>query len=239
MRQEELTKSIDHTNLKPDATVMDIERLCAEAIKYNFASVCIAPFYVNIASRLLRDSVVKVCTVAGFPLGETTTGAKVHETREAIDEGADEIDMVMNVGALKSNLLEEVYNDIRAVVEAARRGEVEAGHDILVKVIIECGLLTDDEKVRAAHIVERAGADFVKTNTGFTTGGATVEDVELLRSNLPFEMGIKASGGIRTAQQAISLLNAGANRIGTSAGVAIIEEAFGQGYVPPAANPWR
>lgn len=239
MRQEELTKSIDYTNLRPDATVKDIEKLCTDAIKYNFASVCVAPFYVNIAYRLLRDSVVKVGTVAGFPLGETTSGAKVHETREAIDEGADEIDMVMNVGALKSGLFDEVYNDIRAVVETARRGEIEAGRDITVKVIIECGLLTDDEKIRSAHIVERAGADFVKTNTGFTKGGATVEDVELLRSNLPFEMGIKASGGIKTSQQAISLLNAGANRIGTSAGIDIVEQAFGKGYVPPAANPWR
>ncbi|MDI6715856.1 MAG: deoxyribose-phosphate aldolase [Actinomycetota bacterium] len=239
MRMEELAKSIDHTNLDPDATVKDIEKLCAEAIKYNFASAVVAPFYVNIAYRLLRDSVVKVGTVAGFPFGSTTSGAKVHETREAIDLGADEIDMVMNVGALKSGLYDEVYNDIRAVVEAARRGEVEAGRDIIVKVIIETGLLTNEEKVRAARIVENAGADFVKTNTGFTKGGATVEDVELLRSAVPFEMGIKASGGIRTASQAIALLNAGANRIGTRAGVQIVEQAYGEGYVPPPANPWR
>lgn len=235
MRLEELAKSIDHTNLDPDATVKDIEKLCAEARRYNFAAVVVHPFYVNIAYRLLRDSVVKVCSVAGFPFGATTTGAKVHETREVIDLGADEIDMVMNIGALKSRLYEEVYHDIRAVVEAARRGEVEAGRDIIIKVIIECNKLTNDEKVRAAQIVERAGADFVKTNTGFTGGGATVEDVELLRSSLPFEMGIKASGGIRTAPQAIALLNAGANRIGTSSGVQIIEQAYGEGYVPPAA----
>jgi len=239
VRQEELSKSIDHTNLNPDATVKDIEKLCNEAIKYNFAAVCVHPFYVNIAYRLLRDSVVKVCSVAGFPLGATTSGAKVHETREAIELGADEVDMVMNVGAFKSGLYDEVYNDIRAVVEMARRGEVEAGRDIIIKVIIECGLLNDDEKIRAAHIVERAGADFVKTNTGFTGSGATVEDVELLRANLPFEMGIKASGGIRTGQQAIALLNAGANRIGTSAGVKIIEDEFGEGYVPLPANPFR
>ncbi|MCL6471673.1 MAG: deoxyribose-phosphate aldolase [Firmicutes bacterium] len=240
MRREELTKSIDSTNLSPGATVRDIEQLCADAIKYNFASVVVNPFYVNIAYRLLRGSVVKVGTVVGFPIGAITTGAKVHETREAIDLGADEIDMVMNVGAFRSGLFDEVYNDIRAVVEQARRGEVEHGRDIIVKVIIETNLLEGDEqKIRAAQIVERAGADFVKTNTGFTGGGATVEDVELLRANLSFEMGIKASGGIRTAQQAIALLNAGANRIGTSAGVQIIEQEFGEGYVPPPANPWR
>jgi deoxyribose-phosphate aldolase len=236
---EELTKSIDHTNLQPGATVRDIEKLCQEAVKYNFASVVVNPFYVNIASRLLRDSVVKVCTVSGFPLGAVTAGAKVHETREAIDEGADEIDMVMNIGAMKSRLYDEVYNDVRAVVEAARRGEVEAGRDIIVKVIIETALLTDEEKIRAAHIIERAGADFVKTSTGFAKTGATIDDVELLRANLPFEMGIKAAGGIKTADQAIALLNAGANRIGTSTSVQIIEDAFGEGYVPPAANPWR
>lgn len=236
MRQEELAKSIDHTNVNPDATVKDIERLCAEARKYNFASVVVNPFYINIAYRLVRDSVVKVGAVIGFPFGETTTGAKVHEAREVIDLGADEIDMVMNVGALKSGLYDEVYNDIRAVVEAVRRGEVEAGRDIILKVIIETGLLTDEQKVRASQIVERAGADFVKTNTGFTKGGATIEDVELIRSNVPFEMGIKASGGIRTAQQAIALLNAGASRIGTSSGVQIIEQSYGEGYVPPAAT---
>ena len=238
MRREELSKSIDYTNLNPDATVRDIEKLCQEAIKYNFASAVVNPFYVNIAHRLLRDSVVKVGTVVGFPFGETTTGAKVHETREVIDLGADEIDMVMNVGAFKSGLLEEVYHDIRSVVEAVRRQEVEVGRDITLKVIIETGLLSsNEEKIRAAQIVERAGADFVKTNTGFTKGGATVEDVELLRANIPFEMGIKASGGIRTAEQAIALLNAGANRLGTSSGVQIIEQAFGEGYVSPPAKP--
>ncbi|HZD60155.1 MAG TPA: deoxyribose-phosphate aldolase [Anaerolineae bacterium] len=236
MRQEELAKSIDHTNLNPDATVRDIEQLCTEAVKYNFASVVVMPFYVNIASRLLRDSVVKVGSVAGFPFGATTIGAKVHETREVIDLGADEIDMVMNVSALRSGLYDEVYNDIRAVVEAARRGEVEGGRDIIVKVIIETGLLNDEQKVRAAKIVEQAGADFVKTNTGFTRGGATIEDVELIRSNVPFEMGIKASGGIRSADQAVALLNAGANRIGTSTGVQIMEQAYGEGRVPPAAG---
>ncbi len=240
MRQEELTKSIDYTNLNPGATVRDIEKLCAEAIKYNFASAVVNPFFVNIVYRLLRGSAVKVGTVVGFPFGETTTGAKVHEAREVIDLGADEIDMVMNVGAFKSGLYDEVYNDIRSVVEAVRRAEVEAGRDVILKVIIECGLLdSDEQKVRAAQIVERAGADFVKTNTGFTNGVATIEDVELLRANLPFEMGIKASGGIRTAEQAIAMLNAGANRVGTSAGVRIIEQHFGEGYVPPPANPWR
>jgi deoxyribose-phosphate aldolase len=224
VKQEELAKSIDHTNLNPDATVADVEQLCAEARKYNFASVVIAPFFVNIAHRLLRESMVKVGTVVGFAFGYTTTGAKVHETRETIDLGADEIDMVLNVAALKSGLVNETYNDVRAVVEAARRQEIGAGRDIIVKVIIQADLLTDAEKVQAAQIVERAGADFVKTNTGFTKGGATVEDVELLRANVSFSMGIKASGGIRTAEQAMALLNAGAGRLGTRSGAEIMEQ---------------
>ena len=228
MRQEELAKSIDHTNLNPDATVKDIERLCEEARKYNFASVCVNPCNVNIAYRLLHDSAVKICTVAGFPLGATTSGAKAHETREAIELGADEIDMVMNIGALKSGLYGEVYTDMRSVVEAARVGEVGAGRDIIIKVIIECGLLTDEQKIRAAHIVQEAGGDFVKTSTGFAGSGATIEDVELIRSNVPFDMGIKASGGIKTAGQAIALLNAGASRIGTSSGVKIMAEVLGE-----------
>ncbi|MDI6816086.1 MAG: deoxyribose-phosphate aldolase [Actinomycetota bacterium] len=227
VKHEELAKSIDHTNLNPDATVKDIERLCEEARKHNFASVCVNPFYVNIAHRLLRGSTIKVCTVAGFPLGATTSGAKAHETREAIELGADEIDMVMNIGALRSGLYDEVYNDVRAVVDAARLGEVGAGRDIIVKVIIECGLLTDEQKIRAAHIVQEAGGDFVKTSTGFAGSGATIEDVELIKSNVSFDMGIKASGGIKTAAQATALLNAGASRIGTSSGVRIMEEAFG------------
>jgi deoxyribose-phosphate aldolase len=224
VKREELAKSIDHTNLNPDATVADIEQLCAEARTYSFASVCVAPFFVNIAHRLLRDSTVKVGTVVGFPFGYTTTGAKVHETRESIDLGADEIDMVLNVAALKSGLIDQTYNDVLAVVEATRRQEMGAGRDIIVKVIIQADLLNDDEKVRAAQIIERAGADFVKTNTGFTGGGATIEDVELLRANVPFAMGIKASGGIRTAEQAISLLNAGASRLGTRSGVEIMKQ---------------
>ncbi|MBS3909934.1 MAG: deoxyribose-phosphate aldolase [Actinobacteria bacterium] len=228
MKQEELAKSIDHTNLNPDATVKDIERLCVEAHKYNFASVCVNPCNVNIAHRLLHDSAVKVCTVAGFPLGATTSGAKAHEAREVIELGADEIDMVMNIGALKSGLYDEVYTDMRAVVEAARIGEVRAGRDIIIKVIIECGLLTDEQKIRASKIVQEAGGDFVKTSTGFAGSGATIEDVELIRSNVPFDMGIKASAGIKTADQAVALLNAGAGRIGTSSGVKIMEEALGE-----------
>lgn len=229
VKHEELAKSIDHTNLNPDATVKDIERLCEEARKHNFASVCVNPFYVNVAHRLLRDSAVKVCTVVGFPLGATTSGAKVHETREVIDLGADEIDMVMNIGALKSGLYDEVYNDMRAVVEAARMGEVGAGRDIIVKVIIECGLLTDEQKIRASQIVQEAGGDFVKTSTGFAGSGATIADVELIRANVFFDMGIKASASIKTADQAIALLNAGASRLGTSSGVKIMEEALGEG----------
>jgi deoxyribose-phosphate aldolase len=224
IKKEELAKSIDHTNLSPDATVADIERLCSEARTYNFASVCVAPYFVNIAHRLLRDSRIKVCTVVGFPLGYTTTGAKVHETRESIDLGADEIDMVMNIAALKSGLINETYNDVLAVVEAVRRQEMGAGRDIIVKVIIQADLLTDEEKVKAAQIIEQADADFVKTNTGFTKGGATLDDVELLRANVPFSMGIKASGGIKTAEQAISFLNAGASRIGSSSGVQIMKQ---------------
>lgn len=227
MKHEELAKSIDHTNLNPGATIKDIERLCDEAREYNFASVCVNPFYVSLAHRRLDDSAVKVCTVVGFPLGATTSGTKVHETREVIDLGADEIDMVMNIGALKSGLYDEVYNDMRAVVEAARLGEVGAGRDVIVKVIIECGLLTDEQKIRASRIVQEAGGDFVKTSTGFAGSGATIEDVELIRANVSFDMGIKASAGIKTADQAVALLNAGAGRIGTSSGVTIIEEALG------------
>jgi deoxyribose-phosphate aldolase len=224
IKKEELAKSIDHTNLSPDATVADIERLCGEARTYNFASVCVAPYFVNIAHRLLRDSRIKVCTVVGFPFGYTTTGAKIHETRESIDLGADEIDMVMNVAALKSGLINEAYNDILGVVEAVRRQEMSAGRDIIVKVIIQADLLTGEEKVKAAQIIEQADADFVKTNTGFTKGGATLDDVELLRANVPFSMGVKASGGIKTAEQAISFLNAGASRIGSSSGVQIMKQ---------------
>jgi deoxyribose-phosphate aldolase len=224
IKKEELAKSIDHTNLSPDAMVADIERLCSEARAYNFASVCVAPYFVNIAHRLLRDSRIKVCTVVGFPFGYTTTGAKIHETRESIDLGADEIDMVMNVAALKSGLINETYNDVLGVVEAVRRQEMSAGRDIIVKVIIQADLLTDEEKIKAAQIIEQADADFVKTNTGFTKGEATLDDVELLRANVPFSMGIKASGGIKTAEQAISFLNAGASRIGSSSGVQIMKQ---------------
>jgi deoxyribose-phosphate aldolase len=222
--KEELAKIIDHTNLSPGATVEDIEQLCSEAFKYKFASVCVAPFYVNIAHRILKNTDIKVCTVVGFPLGYTTTGAKVHETREVIDLGADEVDMVINVAALKSGLTKEVYNDVLAVVEAARRQEIGAGRNIIVKVIIQADLLSQEEKVKAARIAEKAGADFVKTNTGFTNGGATMQDIELLRANVSFSMGIKASGGIKNATQAVAFLNAGASRIGTSSSIQIMSQ---------------
>ena len=211
----ELNKYIDHTNLKADATIRDIEKLCDEAIKYKFASVCVSPYYVPLAHELLEDSNVNVCTVIGFPLGASTSAVKAFEAKDAIANGADEIDMVINIGALKSRNLKLVEDDIKAVVEASGRK--------LVKVIIETCLLTDEEKVEACQLAKLAGADFVKTSTGFSTGGATIEDIELMREAVGPTMGVKASGGARTLEAAQAFIRAGANRIGTSSGVAIMK----------------
>ena len=214
----DIARMIDHTLLKPDATRKQIEQLCLEGKKYQFASVCLNPVWVKFCWEILTGSKVKICTVSGFPLGANTTSVKVKEAKTGIEDGADEIDMVMNVGALKSGDFGLVETDITSVRNAI-------GKDKILKVIIECGLLTTDEKVKAAEIVKACGADFVKTNTGFGYGGATVEDVKLLRKIAGKDMGVKASGGIRDLQTAKSLIEAGANRIGTSSGVKIAEES--------------
>ena len=210
-----LNKYIDHTLLKPDASQEQIETLIEEAKKYDFASVCVNPTWVNFAAQSLKGTDVKVCTVIGFPLGANTPELKAFETSDAIQNGANEVDMVINIGALKSRNFDLVERDIRAVVEAAK--------GTLVKVIIETCLLTDDEKVKACQIAQKAGADFVKTSTGFSTGGATVEDVALMRKTVGPDMGVKASGGARSYEDALAFIKAGATRIGASSGVAIME----------------
>jgi len=210
-----LNKYIDHTLLKPDASQEQIETLIEEAKKYDFASVCVNPTWVSFAAQALKATDVKVCTVIGFPLGANTPELKAFETSDAIQNGANEIDMVINIGALKSRNFDLVERDIRAVVEAAK--------GTLVKVIIETCLLTDDEKVKACQIAQKAGADFVKTSTGFSTGGATVEDVALMRKTVGPDMGVKASGGARSYEDALAFIKAGATRIGASSGVAIME----------------
>ena len=210
-----LNKYIDHTLLKPDASQEQIETLIEEAKKYDFASVCVNPTWVNFAAQALKTTDVKVCTVIGFPLGANTPELKAFETSDAIQNGANEVDMVINIGALKSRNFDLVERDIRAVVEAAK--------GTLVKVIIETCLLTDDEKVKACQIAQKAGADFVKTSTGFSTGGATVADVALMCKTVGPDMGVKASGGARSYEDALAFIKAGATRIGASSGVAIME----------------
>ena len=210
-----LNKYIDHTLLKADASQEQIETLIEEAKKYDFASVCVNPTWVNFAAQALKATDVKVCTVIGFPLGANTPELKAFETSDAIQNGADEVDMVINIGALKSRNFDLVERDIRAVVEAAK--------GTLVKVIIETCLLTDDEKVKACQIAQKAGADFVKTSTGFSTGGATVRGVALMRKTVGPDMGVKASGGARSYEDALAFIEAGATRIGASSGVAIME----------------
>lgn len=212
-----LANMIDHTLLKPDATQQEIAQLCFEARKHGFASVCVNPTWVELCATLLRGSPVKVCTVIGFPLGATSSETKAFETKTAIEHGATEIDMVINIGALKARDLETVAKDIRGVVQAAH------SRNIIVKVIIETALLTDEEKTIACLLSKEAEADFVKTSTGFAGGGATVHDVELMRKTVGPEMGVKASGGVRTFEDAASMIKAGATRIGASAGVKIIQ----------------
>lgn len=216
-----LNKYIDHTLLKQDATENQIDCLLSEAREYDFASVCVNPTWVKYAKKGLEGSDVKVCTVVGFPLGATTSAVKAFETKEAIQNGADEIDMVINVGALKSGNLDLVESDIRAVVEVSG--------DKLVKVIIEACLLTDQEKVLACQLAQKAGADFVKTSTGFSTGGATVADVRLMRETVGPDMGVKAAGGARSYADALAFVEAGATRIGTSTGVAILKGELADG----------
>ncbi|HFI0301259.1 TPA: deoxyribose-phosphate aldolase [Streptococcus suis] len=216
-----LNKYIDHTILKPETTQEQVEKILSEAKEYDFASVCVNPTWVSLAAESLKDSDVKVCTVIGFPLGANTSAVKAFETKDAIANGADEIDMVINVGALKSGNDALVLDDIKAVVDASG--------DKLVKVIIETCLLTDDEKVRACKLSKEAGADYVKTSTGFSTGGATVADVALMRKTVGPDMGVKASGGARSYEDAIAFIEAGASRIGASSGVAIMNGAQADG----------
>lgn len=211
-----LAKYIDHTLLKADATKAQVIKLCEEAREYRFASVCVNPGYVPLAAKELAGSGVKTCCVIGFPLGATSTEAKVQETIDSIRNGADEVDMVINVGQAKSGNWIYVKKDIEEVVIAAR-GKA------LVKVIIETCLLTDEEKVKVCAISKMAGADFVKTSTGFSTGGATVEDIKLMRQTVGPDMGVKASGGVRDYKTAVAMIEAGASRIGTSNGVTIVK----------------
>jgi len=218
----EVAHLIDHTLLKPEATVQQITQLCHEALLHNFASVCVNPGHVKLAAQLLHGSDVKVCTVVGFPLGATSTQAKVAETEQALNDGATEIDMVINIGALKGGDDALVEQDIAQVVGAAHRRRA------LVKVIIETALLTNQEKVRACELSKKAGASFVKTSTGFSSGGATIEDVALMRRTVGPAVGVKASGGIKSLEDAKNMVAAGATRLGASAGVKIIQEAHTQ-----------
>jgi deoxyribose-phosphate aldolase len=214
---------IDHTLLKPDATRDEILTVCEEGARFGFASVCINPIWVREAACALRGSGVKVCTVIGFPLGANAPDTKLYEARRAIFDGASELDMVINVGALKSGDFDLVRRDIAGVVEVAH----EAG--CLSKVIIETALLSDEEKIRACQLSKEAGADFVKTSTGFSKGGATVADIALMRRTVGGQMGVKASGGVRDLKQAQEMIRAGATRIGASVGVRIVQEAAGMG----------
>lgn len=210
-----LAKYIDHTLLKPEATKAQIQQLVKEAKAHGFASVCVNPHWVSFCYDYLKDSDVKVCTVIGFPLGATSSETKAFETKQAIADGASEVDMVINVGELKSKNDNFVKQDIAAVVDAAK-GKA------LTKVIIETSLLTDEEKVRACSLAKDAGADFVKTSTGFSGGGATVEDIALMRKTVGPEMGVKASGGVRDLETTMAMIDAGATRIGASAGIEIL-----------------
>ena len=213
---------IDHTLLKPEATRGDIEKLCREAAQFHFATVCVNPGWVAVAANLLRGSGVGVCSVVGFPLGATTADVKHYETRRAIFDGATEIDMVINIGALKSGDLRTVERDIAAVVAPCRESNV------ISKVILEVVLLNDDEKIAASTLAKAAGADFVKTSTGFASGGATAHDVALMRRVVGAEMGVKAAGGVRDYEGLKAMVAAGATRIGASAGVKIVQESQGQ-----------
>jgi len=212
----EINRVIDHTLLKPEASRVQIKKLCEEALKYNFKSVCINPYWVSYAKEILKNTEVLVCTVVGFPLGSNTTALKAFETDEAVKNGADEIDMVINIGLLKNGELNLVESDISEVVKAAK--------DKCVKVILETCLLSNSEIISACEISERAGANFVKTSTGFNVSGAKIEDVKLMKNTVGNKLEVKASGGIRDLKTAREMLNAGATRLGVSAGVQIMEE---------------
>ena len=211
-----INKLIDHTALKPNTNKESILKLIAEAKTYDFASVCVNPCWVALAHQELKNTDVKVCTVIGFPLGANTTEVKVLETKDAIEKGAQEIDMVINIAMLKDKEYDYVENEIHQIVEAAK-------DKAIVKVIIETCLLTDEEKIKACELSQKAGADFVKTSTGFSTGGATVHDIVLMRKTVGAEMGVKASGGVHTHEEALAMVEAGATRIGASAGVKLLK----------------
>jgi deoxyribose-phosphate aldolase len=219
----EIAAYIDHTVLKAEATTEEIIKLCEEAKQYHFATVCVNPGYVALAAKELAGSGVGITTVAGFPLGATTTFTKAAEAKDAIANGATEVDMVINVGLIKSGDFEGVKRDVEGVVEACKGKAV-------MKVILETGLLTDEEKVRACEICKEAGADFVKTSTGFGKGGATAEDIALMRRTVGPDMGVKASGGVRDLETALKMIEAGATRIGASSSVAIVTGGTGEGY---------
>lgn len=213
---KEINRYIDHTILKADATSVQVERICQEAMKYSFASVCVNSCWVSTCKRLLEGSSVKVCSVVGFPLGAMSTQAKAFEAECCVNDGADEVDMVINIGKLKAGDLQGVKDDILQVRQAC-------GPDTILKVIIETCLLTDAEKREVCMLAKEARADFVKTSTGFSTGGATIEDVRLMRETVGPQMGVKASGGVRSLEDALAVIEAGATRIGASSGVAIME----------------
>lgn len=223
MEPKDLARMIDHSLLKPGAMQEEVVNLCEEARRYCFAAVCVNPTYVKLCADLLLGSPVKVCTVVGFPLGATLPDVKAFEARECLRFGAEEIDMVINVGALKSGDYALVKRDIKGVVNVCH------GKGAICKVIIEAALLTEEEKVKACTLAKEAGADFVKTSTGFGPGGATVEDVALMRQVVGPGIGVKAAGGVRTYNEAMKMIEAGANRIGTSAGGKIMEEALALG----------
>jgi deoxyribose-phosphate aldolase len=212
----QFARMIDHTLLKNTAIRKDIELLCSEALEFGFASVCVHPFYVGMCSSILHKSSTKVCTVIGFPHGMHRTGVKIAETMQAIHDGAHEIDMVIQVGALIDGDKDIVWNDIRSVADTAHQSGA------VVKAIIETSVLTEEQKISACEIVSDAGADFIKTSTGFAGGGATIEDIQLLRTHVSPEIHIKASGGIRTIEQVMAMIEAGATRIGTSSGVSML-----------------
>lgn len=215
MNNKDLARMIDHTILKADSTKAQVEKICKEALEYNFASVCINPTNVALTAEILKGSEVKVCTVIGFPLGASTSAVKAFETKDAIENGAHEIDMVVNIGRLKDKDYDYVREDIKAVVDAAK-GKA------LVKVIIEACLLSEEEKVMACKLSKEAGANFVKTSTGFSTSGATAEDIKLMRETVGPELGVKASGAVRTTEDALKMIENGATRIGASASISIV-----------------
>ncbi|MFZ3214977.1 MAG: deoxyribose-phosphate aldolase [Candidatus Acidiferrales bacterium] len=232
LNESAIARLIDHTLLKPDATRDEIRKLCEEALRYQFATVCVNPCNVAQAAEILRGSAVKVCSVVGFPLGATLPEVKAYEAQKSIERGAQEIDMVINIGALKSGESDLLAQDIQGVVQASHSGGA------LCKVIIETALLTRDEKIRATLAAKNAGADFVKTSTGFSSAGATVEDVRLIRETVGLATGVKAAGGVRTLEDLQKMVAAGATRIGASAGVKIIEQLrSGKSSVASGAPP--